>query len=63
MICTKCSFLLRRYARRVSSFLSDPPPEYMQAMGYDVDVVRFSRDCERWRIAVRHACKATEDED
>ena len=35
MICPRCSFLLRRYSRRVAEFLTHPPVEYMEAMGYD----------------------------
>ena len=56
MICPQCTFLLRRYGHRVTEFLKHAPPEYMTAMGYDKDVVRFSKDCDHWLRLLRKVC-------
>ena len=56
MICPRCSFLLRRYSRRVAAFLKHPPPEYMTVMGYDKDNLRFSKDCDTWLRALKQVC-------
>lgn len=61
MLCSKCAFLLRRYGSRVQRFLQDPSPEYMSAMGYDKDFVKFSADCEQWLQLLRKACTARKD--
>ena len=59
MVCDKCTFLLRRYGKRVIEFLKTPPPEYMRAMGYDEDLIRFSKDCEVFKMALREACRSS----
>ena len=56
MICPRCSFLLRRYSRRVASFLRNPPAEYTKAMGYDKDKRKFSKDCDTWLRALKQVC-------
>ena len=55
-LCPQCSFLVRRYGRRVSAFLRDPPPDYMRAMGYDKDLWSFTRACEAWKRQLQREC-------
>ena len=55
MLCSRCAALMHAYAPRVRAFLSEPPSEWMAAMGYD-DAVRFATACEAWKREVRRAC-------
>ena len=56
MICPRCSFLLRRYSRRVAYFLQRPSTEYMAVMGYDKNKLRYSKDCDTWLRALKQVC-------
>jgi hypothetical protein len=51
-----CAALRRTYRERVCAFLRAPPAAWMRACGYDVDFVRFSRDCASWRRALEGGC-------
>ena len=50
MICPRCSFLLRRYSRRVAAYLQHP------LMGYDKNKLRYSKDCDTWLRALKQVC-------
>ena len=48
-----CRILRCAYAHRVRRFLENPDPEWMRVMGYDRDVVAFSRACQIWKDALQ----------
>lgn len=56
-----CRILIKAYEDRVWTFLTSPCPEWMRAMGYDTDHVRFSVECERWKRATARNGPHTEE--
>ena len=61
--CARCTALVHKYRTRVGAFLADPPHEWMHAMGYDRNPVRFALECERWKHQVKQSCNQKQETD